>query len=161
MFATLERRMDMPTKTSFELIKLSPQIAGRVQISDASRQHYILTMDQAVKACHAYNSQYVFSDQFDSLLAHLVSWCSNRKEVVSRGIMTVRDNGILFVLVQKNLRLDANLESDVSDLMHEIINDSRFSLIRLEVLSLPSCDPEEVTSFVDPKVSFELDLNAK
>jgi hypothetical protein len=151
----------MTTKTQYEQIQLNPRLPNRVHVVDEKRKQFVMTMEQAVKACHAYNSQIAFSEQFQNLLSYVAEWWDARTNAVSRALITVRDTGLLLVLVQRKTELDLELESDVTSLVSDVINDERFNLIRLEVLALPACEPDEVTSFVDPRVTVELNLDAK
>ena len=64
----MERGMST-TKTRYDLITINPFLPNRVHIVDENRKQFVLTMEQAVKACHAYNSQIIFRDQFEALLS--------------------------------------------------------------------------------------------
>lgn len=149
-------RGKMTTQTRYDLVTLNPCLPNRVHVVDEQRRRVVMTMEQAVRACHAYEKQILFRDQFDALLSHLAGWWFKRADKVSRAIVTVRESGLLLVLVQSQVELDIQLEADITELVSDVINDSRFELIRLDALSLPACELDDVTSFADPSHTLEL-----
>ena len=66
--------------------------------------------------------------------------------------MTVRDAGLLFLIVLNGTEYDSDFESELTRLDIEIANDSDFDLISLSVLALPKCDTVAVESFLSSKM---------
>ena len=107
---TTERGITMSTtRTAYELIKLQPGLPNRIHVVNEQREKLVLTMEQAIKACHAYESQLKFQHQFETLLSFLAEWWFERAERVARAMVTVRDTGLLLV---PQLSIDSAPERD-------------------------------------------------
>lgn len=156
----LRQAMTTESKSTFDVITLTPGTKCRVHVVDASRSNLVMTIEQAVRACHAYESQLKFQHQFETLLDRLGQWWEQRRAKIEKAWVTVRDTGLLFVVVQKEVQLDQSLEDDVTCLVSEVLCSEDFSLIRLEAITLPRCEGDGVSSFVNSKATVELALNA-
>ena len=63
-------------------------------------------------------------------------------------VITVRDGGLLFLVVRREAEYEREFEDALTDLDAEIACDEEFDLIRLSVLALPHCPPEAMQSFL-------------
>ena len=153
--------MTTESNSTYDVITLTPGQKCRVHVVDQSRTNLVMTMEQAVRACHAYESQLTFQHQFETLLDYLAQWWSDRKSRISKAWVTVRDTGLLFVVVQQEVELDQALEDDVTELVSSIIRNQGFGLIRLEAITLPQCDKDGFSSFVHSNATVELALIAE
>lgn len=149
----------MSVTSQFEIFHLNSQLGGRVRYEDEEGKRYLLTVEQAIRACRAYDDKLLFNEQLHRLWAFLSRWWNDHQSSISRAILTVRDTGLFLVLVQKQVEIDTKLEDAIVELYHLVVNDPDFSLIRLDAISVPQCTDLELSSFVDSKNTLELALN--
>lgn len=114
------------------------------------RDIFVKTIQEAVEACRASERQIDFHDQFKELLPKLKKWLNTKQDKVERAFLTVRDKGLLFIVIRKEKHYDDEFTTQLIDLDWKIAHDSNFSIIDLEVLALPDCDPDNFNSFCDP-----------
>jgi hypothetical protein len=88
--------------------------------------------------------------QVTDLFPLLNSWLDGHAEKIDRAYLSFRDEGISFIVIQKSMELDRNLDESILDLDIKIAGDDEFNAIRLEVLVLPFCSEEAVRSFIRP-----------
>lgn len=121
---------------------------GRVRVVFPDKHIMVLPTEAAVRACGAFKDQITFQDQFYHLHQRIAEWLKDHKDLVERAYLTVRDNGLLFLVVQNETRYNDVVEEALSDLDLLIANDDDFRLIRFDVQSLPLTSEESTTSFL-------------
>lgn len=110
---------------------------------------FLLTVQDAVNACGAWNKMAEFQSQMKELKARLEQWVSARETTVRDAFLSVKTGGGLFFMVVMNERkFDRDLEDDLTDLDVEIANAPEFNLLRMSVLALPNSPPDSVESFL-------------
>ena len=129
---------------------------GRVRIIAPDNHVIISSVEAAVDACRAYASQLLFRDQFNSLIEKLAQWLEARTELIQDSYLTIRDSGLLFLVVTKNSHFDDTIESSLTDLDLEVSQDSDFDLISLSVHAIPRANQDTVRSFVSNKMALRL-----
>ena len=102
----------------------------------------------AARACGAYEQQQRFPAQFQELMARLCRWSQEHSADVGSAYITVRDGGLLFLVVRREAEYDRDFEDALTDLDAEIARDEDLDLVRLSVLALPHCPPESLDSFL-------------
>jgi hypothetical protein len=117
---------------------------------------FYMTVDKAIEACKAFNFASKFSAQFDKLLNRLAEWLNENKYYYKDAFLTVRDAGLLFLIVLKSKKYDDMFEDILTDLDIEIARDKRFDTIKLSVLAVPDMDIHQVASFMEPETSFKI-----
>lgn len=122
--------------------------AGTVCVEVTECDRIILATAEAARACGAYEEQQRFQAQFQDLMAHLCRWSQEQSADVESAYITVRDGGLLFLVVRREAEYDRGFEDALTDLDAEIARDEDFNLIRLSVLALPHCPPESLESFL-------------
>jgi hypothetical protein len=132
---------------------------GRVRVVLPDRHVMVMPIEAAVQACGAFKDQIVFSGQFQLLLDRLAGWIQQRRPIIESAYLTVRDAGLLFVVVRKDHSYDSAFEDQLTDLDLEIANDPDYSLIRLNVLTLPCVSQESVRSFLAAGNTFKYQTN--
>lgn len=132
---------------------------GSVRVILPDRHIMVMPIEAAVQACGAFKDQIVFRDQFQLLLDRLAEWIQQRPSAVESAYLTVRDSGLLFVVVLKGRSYDPSFEDQLTDLDLQIANDSDYSLIRLNVLALPGVCEESVRSFLAAGNTFKYRMN--
>lgn len=123
-------------------------VDGRVKVILPGSDIMVLQMDAAVQACRAFHKQVIFGDQLKMLLQGLAEWIHTRVDMLSDAYLTVRDAGLLFVVVRKNRPYDSDFEDNLTDLDVEVANNPDYNLIKMDVLALPNSSDESIKSFV-------------
>ena len=119
-----------------------------VVISLKDNDKFVLTAQDAVRACRAWDKSVQFAGQFEELLHHLSRWVENHRAHISVAKLSVRQNDILFVVTQKTVERDDVLADTLTELDLEIATAHTFDLISLNVLSLPLMDSESAAAFL-------------
>jgi hypothetical protein len=132
------------------VIRLKSEGGGHLIVVPEDQDRFVLTIEEAVKACRAYERTRSFENQFNILLRRLAHWIDEHRDLVRIGYLTVRDAGLLFLVVTKAAEYDRKLEDDLTDLDLEVANDPNLDLIRLSVLAIPPTGPEAIRSYLSP-----------
>ncbi len=119
-----------------------------VFVNPQDNDKFVLTAQDAVRACRAWDKGVQFGRQFEELLNHLSRWIEQNRVHISVAKLNVRQNDILFVVTQKVVERDDVLADQLTELDLEIATDQRFDLISLNVLSLPLVDSESAAAFL-------------
>ena len=95
-------------------------------------------------------------------MAHLCRWTQEHVSDVESGYITVRDGGLLFLVVRRDTEYDRDFEDALTDLVSVVACDADFDLIRLSVLALPQCPPDAMQSFLsDDGVTLGFQVNGE
>lgn len=121
-----------------------------VSVEDRSR--YCMTVDELKRVCRFHEEQKDIERMIDDLLVDLGRWANEHAEKVAHAFFTVRDMGLLFLVVMRGRKYDADLEKDLTDLDLRIAGDNRYRGILLSVLAVPNCGPDGYASFLNPAV---------
>ena len=119
-----------------------------VFVNPKDNDKFVLTAQDAVRACRAWDKAVQFGRQFEELLNHLSRWIKQHRTHISVAKLNVRQNDILFVVTQKVVERDDVLADQLTELDLEITTAPRFDLISLNVLSLPLVDSESAAAFL-------------
>jgi len=136
----------------------------QVIIEPEDRDKFCMTVEDAIDACKVYDRQKkaLFRKQFDMLLDFLGGWSYQRKSKLAKVFLTVRDAGLLFLVVLKRKTYDEDFEEELTQLDLKIANSRDFSEILLSVQSLPLCSQSNYDSFCYSERTLEYTrLNAK
>jgi len=95
-----------------------------------------------------------FVEQFGSVLGRLAQWLREHAKTFSRAFVTVRESGLLFVVLRDNAGFDPDFEDELTDLDLEIAQNPRFDHIDLNVLSLPRSSKTAYSSFLHPEYTW-------
>lgn len=141
-----------------EAIQLRWQETSReIVISPEDQDRFTATVEEAIKACQSSIQGFAkFQQAFKSLLTRLQSWISEHEKDVDSAYLSVRDAGLLFVVVRKGASYDRDFEDLLTQVDLEIANDSEFNTIRMNVLALPNCPSDSITAFVSPEYAISL-----
>jgi len=121
---------------------------GTVVVTPADQDRFALTVEEAVKACRAYEQASAFRHQFQILLRMLADWIGQHRDQVAEAYVTVRDAGLLFLVVKKVPQYDDALEDQLTELDLAVAQDPNLDLIRLSVLAVPPASQEAIDSFL-------------
>ncbi len=123
---------------------------GTVLVVPADQDRFALTVEEAVKACRAYERAATFQRQFKILLRMLADWIREHRANVGEAYVTVRDAGLLFLVVKQSAAYDDTFEDELTQLDLAVAQDPNLDLIRLSVLAVPPASQEGVESFLAP-----------
>lgn len=149
---------------SREVVELRHDDHGRVCVIPQDNDLMMLSIQEAALACRAYTDQIRFNHQFHLLADRLCAWMAEFDAKVSEGYLTVRDTGLLFLVVSRSEKFDLELEDSLTDLDIEVAADPDFGLINLSVHSIPggTCQASDTTSaFVSDKMAIKFVRNAQ
>jgi ribosome recycling factor len=80
--------------------------------------------------------------------------------IFSSAYLTLRDSGLLFLVVIRGKEFNSDVEQAITDLDLEIAQDNDYSLIRLGVHVLPECDRENILAFLSRQMVIELKVSS-
>lgn len=112
------------------------------------RQKYIDAVTEAARACHASDDALHFADQFSAMLEALSDWIHQHEDRIGSAYLTIRDNDILFLVMQQAVQYDRELADAVTDLDIELANSADFNLLRLNTLAIPAVSADSATAFL-------------
>jgi len=138
-------------------LKWSEKDRKMLLVEDADEERFCMAIDEAIDACkvHDRRKQTLFRRQFDALLAFLSDWSCERRDKLTKVLLTIRDAGLLFLLVTKRKSYDEELEDELTQLDLQVAHDKAFSEILLSVQALPLCDENSYDSFCNPERTLE------
>jgi len=146
--ATFPRRINHMATEQRASILLHHLNQAEAQIVAEDNDQFLWTVQEVVRACKAQGRFADVGKQLRTLLQKLRDWCNSHPDDIREAYLTVRDSGLLFLLVRKTKPFNEALEEALTDLDLEVANDNDFDLIRLSVLALPATSEESVRSFL-------------
>jgi hypothetical protein len=149
----------MPSETSSNQSQIIQLLwcdkAARVVVTPDDEDRFAITVGEAVEACRAYTKSEQFKRQFTLMLRTLAEWIRHNQEKIEASFVTRRDNGLLFLVVQKSPRHDPEFEAALTELDIQIANDPMMDLIELSVMSLPCASEDCIDSFIHPALKLK------
>lgn len=131
------------------VIRLSASRAdGKVLVHTDSNDKFLLTMEEAVKACRAWNHLAEFHRQMDELMGKLSEWVRENAHRAKEAYLGVKPSGLLFLVVMSGKKFDESLEDSLTDLDIEVANSRDFSHLRLDVMAIPDGPRDCIDSFM-------------
>lgn len=121
---------------------------GTVTVTPRDQDRYALKVHQAIELLRVAGEQSKFEAELQILLKKLATWLSLQSGI-DTAFVTVRDGGLLFVVVRDNAECDDEFEDSLTDVDIDIANDPDLNRIRLDVLSLPKASPCALDTFRD------------
>jgi hypothetical protein len=121
---------------------------GYVLAYGDGNEKFLLTVQEAIKACGAFSKMAQFQTQMKELTDHLSKWVNDRKATVRDAYLSVKGSGLFFMVVMAGKEFNPELEEELTTLDIEIANSEDFDLLRVDVLAIPDGPPECVDSFL-------------
>ena len=126
---------------------------NRVLVEPEDEDRFLTTVQDIITACGVSREMLVFKKQFDALLRRLAEWVEEHQERIRDAYITVRDAGLMFLVVQTGREYDRAFEDALTDLDLEVAQDDSMGLVEMSVLALPNCAPEAVEGFLSSEVT--------
>ncbi|MHB1424924.1 MAG: hypothetical protein ACYC3I_17265 [Gemmataceae bacterium] len=137
-------------------IRLRHGDQGEVWVESDDENRFLMTVEAVVRACKTHGRFAEVGKQLRKLARKLTEWLDVHPEDIQEAYLTVRDSGLLFLIVRKTKPFNEALEDALTELDLEIANDETLDLIRFSVLALPATSVESVQSFLAAE-PFEVD----
>lgn len=130
------------------LVLLDEHSDATVTVIPRDRDSFCISVEEAVSACRMVDAGYSFVRQVADLRDELSTWIDAHRADIQAAYISFRSSGILFVVVQKEVRRNNRLADDLTELDIRIANDDRFDLLNVDVLSLPKASREALSAFL-------------
>jgi len=149
--------MGVANKTDYIRVRWSERDRKTLLVEDECQDRFCMAIDEAIEACKVHNKRKhtLCGEQFRSLLDLLGRWCSQRRKKIARALLTVRDAGLLLLIVTRRKTYDPQFEDELTQLDLQIANSPHFSEISLSVQALPMCGPDSYAAFCNPETTLE------
>lgn len=132
-------------------IQLDCSKRGKVTVTPADQDRFVITIQEAVAACRDGKELLAYRRQFvDGLVPALKDWLASHRKKVRTAYLTVRDGGLLFLIVRKEAACDSELTDSLTELEANIAVNPHLGLIRMDALALPDVSDECLASFLNP-----------
>jgi hypothetical protein len=132
-------------------IQLDYSRGGKVTVTPADQDRFVITIQEAVAACRGGKELLEYRSQFvEGLVPALKDWLASHRKKVRTAYLTIRDGGLLFLVVRKEAACDGEFTDDLTELEADIATDSRLNLIRMDALALPDVSDGSLKSFLNP-----------
>jgi hypothetical protein len=135
-----------PNRTS--VIVLDEGAAGEASVAMKEGDKFFLAIADAARACSAMDKFQDFGPQFGALLRELYQWVQERRHKITSASLALRKHDLLFLVMQKGVEFDESLSRELTELDLRIANSEDYSLIDLEVLSVPEASTDACTAFL-------------
>jgi hypothetical protein len=124
---------------------------SKVVVVPEDEDRFVTSCQEAANACRAYNEQAMFYKQFDDrLLPLLGQWVHQHAAQASKAYLTVREDGLLFVVVLRSTHYDRVVEDALTELDVRVATSAELDMIAMDVLAVPAASQRAYTSFLTP-----------
>ena len=123
---------------------------NNVVVTPEDNDRFVLTVSEAVEACKARGNENKFGLQFNLLMRITAEWLKEHKDKISCSYLTVRDAGLLFLVVRKEISFNSDFEDLLTEFDIKIAQDPQLDLIDLSVLAIPNSNEAGISSFLKP-----------
>ena len=116
--------------------------------SPEDEDRFEMTVGDAARACKQWEATKEFRAKFDIMLRRIGRWIYEHRDSVKRGIVTVRDRGLMLIVMVPFAEMNPEFEVELSNLDVGIANDADLDDIQLSVMSMPEVTEECLQSFL-------------
>jgi hypothetical protein len=107
-----------------------------VVVAPDDRDRFVMTEEDAARACKRAQDDNEFRKQFQEMLSYVHDWCAQNPQKIRAGYVTVGDSALNVLLCLEQRDYDFSLEDALVQLDIDIAE--RFPLCIVEVLQLPN-----------------------
>ena len=143
----------MTQQTETPYIQLDYKKDGSVVVTPKDQDRFVISVQEAVTACKDITQVRQFGKY---LLSMLTKWLQDNRAKARKAFLTVRDGGLLFLVIRKEAKYDAQFTDALTELDVAIARDANLNMIQLDVLALPDVSDEGARSFLSPSRHREL-----
>jgi len=133
--------------TKSQFVRLSSD-GGKVVVTPEDEDRFVITAQNAVKACQEHQRTNEAIKQFKSgLLLPLMEWCEANQHWVSACYVPVPVGYVQVFVVGKSPKYDFGLGTELAQLELALVDAGW----RVNVLQIPHADDEELKTYFDPE----------
>lgn len=142
--------MAFTTTDALKTIVVLPEGSDQVvTVPPEDREHFCLSVKDAVKGHQAVDDLMAFCFQMADLQNRLAEWIAEHLAKVHSAFLNFQDgHNVRFVVSQQEVRRDAQLSEDLIALDLEIARDLGFDQVNMDVLLLPRTSSEALSAFL-------------
>ena len=96
-----------------------------------------------------------FQIQFKETINLLAVWIKKNTKHIAKAYLTIRDAGLLFVIIQKGIKYNGKFEDTLTALDLKIANQKTLSDIKLNVMALPNTTRDVYETFLSPEYTLK------
>jgi len=126
---------------------------GIATVTPRDQDRYVVKVRTLVERLHKVGHIEAFEEKLTLLQKELASWLVDRTDV-AKAFLTLRDGGLLFLIIKKNSDYNESLEDELTDLDIQLAKDRDLMPLSVDVLALPSVSDVAVSTFIDPDFTF-------
>jgi len=146
---------DVKTKSesaSAEPIRLSFVDGDRqVVVHAEDEDRFLMTCEDAARACKRHMSVVEWKNEFTRLLAHLRKWIEPRKNLVEACYAAFQDGELIIFMLPNSHTFDLGLATEIAELEYSL--PAEFSECNCEVKQVPAASTASLTGFMNPESS--------
>ena len=144
----MEDMASVPSKSERSVVSLVEGINDDVQVVRLEGDRFMLTAQQAIDMLSLASQGVRFQSQFTELLQKLYVWVEERRSRISAAYISVANDGITLLIVQREIQADFDLESELVELDIAVVNGDVFDLIPFNTLLVPRVGDDVLKSFL-------------
>ncbi len=145
----------MTQQTISEYIQLNVEDEKGQCFVTYDHDRFFISASEAACACKRHDETKPFQEQLKKLFDHLAEWLKGHREKIEKAFVTVREGGLLFLVVRNSVPYDSEIENSLLDLDIEVAQASGFDLLAMDVLALPLTSEESYQAFLAPGCTWE------
>ena len=123
------------------------QVGRRVVVEPENNDKFVTTAREAAAACQRHQEIKAFVAQLRKVMNRL-AWIVAHPSDIQGAFLTVRDGGLLFLLIRNSVPYNGGLETALTKLDLEIANSDEFDLLQLNALALPKSSDVSYRTFL-------------
>jgi hypothetical protein len=123
----------------------------QVVVHAADEDRFLMTCEEAARACKRHMTVVEWKQEFTRLLAHLRKWIEQHLSTVEACYADVRDGQLVIFILPKGRRFDMGLAEEIAALEYSL--PGQFPICDCEVMQVPATSNESLTGFMNPERS--------
>lgn len=145
----------MTQQITSNVIRIGHKDRGKsVLFGPADNDYFVLQVSEtlAAGAQYAENQRLTseFGEKVRTLLQTLADWYSTHQQAIDRAYLGWDGRAFSLVVVQNQLPINEQLESDLIELDLLVAGSTVFDSLTMNVMLLPMCDEDSVNTFIPP-----------
>jgi hypothetical protein len=133
------------------VIRLKSSDGSRVWVHDGGKE-ILMTSEQVVRACIAYNKMAELTDiqaQVEALAARVGKWCFDHKDQINGAYVSTGVMGkLLFLVVLKGKAFNQEVTDSLTHLDIELAMSQAYSLLKISVRAIPEVSQAEIEAIL-------------
>ncbi len=132
-----------------------------VQVVRLGGDRFQVTVQQAIDFLSHASNAVIFQTQFTDLMEMLYGWVDARKQKIASAYVSIGREGLMLLIVQKEVKADDDLEDEMVALDLDVANAEQFDLVPFNTLLVPNVSDEVLQSFLSSGQVIKHQVNAQ